>query len=175
MQDCWCIPEVACRNSDKETGSVPHPAAFSLRSQVFQLLTRIPCILRKAKVLKLSFHLSWAIQYAPFLSAFRLKLFMHFSFLPVSSLNSQFLDGLGQFLDLLNVSFDFLTLIWNTCLGTPWAHLVASITSVISLSQTLKYGKSPKDNKKTCFYGNQTVIWYRSDAVCCKLVWKANR
>jgi len=30
---CWCIPEVACRNNDKETGSVPHPAAFSLRSQ----------------------------------------------------------------------------------------------------------------------------------------------
>ena len=86
---CWCIPEVACRNNNKETVTVPHPAAFSLRSQVFQLLTRIPCILRNAKVLKLSFHFSLAILYAPFHSVFQLKLLCisHFSHSPLSPHN----------------------------------------------------------------------------------------
>ena len=58
----------------------------SLRSQVLQLLSRIPCILRNAKVLRLSFHFSLALQNAPFPSVFLLKLCVHFSFLPVSSL-----------------------------------------------------------------------------------------
>jgi hypothetical protein len=107
--------------------------------------------------------LSLARQYAQYLSVFRLKLCVHFSFLPVSYLTSQFLDGLDQFLDLLYVSFDFLPLKWSTCLDMPCDRLVASITSVISLSQTIKYDKSSVDNKR--HFIMVICMWYGTEVM----------